>query len=671
MSELLNKKLTRRELFKGVTGLAAGTLLFSNDRDVQVTSSAEQRLNNAGAEQEPFKIKSPEDYMLRLMNDAKEEESNTKSKVTWIDYAGAALFAKGVYELFGKKAAGLPEGRGHLGATEYAALAGLIYAKHAMGNAETKHHVEAEIKASLQAFGIIAASSIGAQGLKIDLETAYKESFDRSPKIEDKVALITMASSLISPLATTVSASAALTEEAQTLSRDVWKLKNGKEEAGEKDLDHPTVAALIDHVANASGFVLFGDPPFIAMVEKFGFSNAVKYQMETMWPMALLSLVSANQKINEQIISAESGMTGATLKIEALKKSFTAIKNNLPFMANIVGKSLSNTKRYMTGVEQNPQGFELSILEVLDQKLMNSLKFLTSGNEFKFPLHDDGIFSGVTQEHIPELEANEAFVGSSIDQLIGSGASDTIHNEVSDFLHHEDYDGLEQWLITHGGDSAITLVEVLRTIAHDKANDYISSSRSGVSKFLEASLPGLVGTFYRRINSHRLHNAVGPQLSDVINVFPFQAGSVIFLSPIFQEQFAKLRKSITGDEELSVRNSIIVDAASYLSIKGFSTVADNYVAAKLGLEMDPEKAHLVLAAAIRGGANLSPLSNMADPTLIPMHLYGLEDSWNQLRKGAGSVQHLSGFVWSEVIDKIMIPMGLIKIPKVETTQIQH
>lgn len=664
---LTGKKVNRRtflkESVKGVSAFFAGTVLFKNNVAFAEPIDSPAKTSDSPTDEFVKELIAEIPHHQNLEHDA---DHNEGMKAGWIDYLGAFLFAKGVNEL-------LPKGRGHIGATEYASLAALIGLKYEMGDEETRKHIKDELKASLQAFAIILGSSIGAQGLKADIEHAYKEASGETAKLEDKVALVTMASSLISPLATTVSASAALTEEAQSISREVWSRKNNDQKAGEKDLDHPTVAALIDHVANGSGFLLFGDPPFIAMIEKFGFAEAVSYQAKTMWPMAILSLISANVKINEEIIKSENKNIGAlALKKEALTRSVDALRRNTPMMAKMIGKSLENVRRYATGVEQNPAGFELSILEVLDKKIMNLGEFLLKEDSFKFPLHDPEAYGGLTQDHLERLEAEEEFVEQVIEKgLEGSVDQIKLHTEITHFLDHEDYDGLENWLAENHGQQAIYLVEALRSIAHDRADNFISSSRSGLSQRLEQLLPVRAARIYKRLSTHRFHNAEGAQISDVANVFPFQAGSVMFLSPIFQDLFGAIQRGIAGDSELSVSKDVALDAAVYASIEKFSNVADNYVAAKLGLEFNPKKAALVLIAAIRGGVGLSPLSNMADPTLIPMHLYGLKDSFNQLKKGAGAVQtFVSGFAYSQIIDKLFIPNGMF-IPPTPTTTAAH
>lgn len=568
------------------------------------------------------------------------------SHATKLDYAGAAVFAKGLYELS-------PKGRGHIGATEYATLGGLIAAKYQAGDEETRTHIKSELKSSIQAFAIIAGTSTAAQGLKIDLDRAYREEQGKEIATEDKVALATMMASCLSPLGTTVASAASLTEEAQSIARDIGRFR-GKSN-GEMDKD--VASTLVDHISNSSGFVLFGDPPWIALVEKYGFAEAVKYQAETMWPLAISSLVSANIKINTLILK-ERGMSGAQLKQEAIAQSMGAIARNLPFLVKANVQSVANVGRYMGHRPPDPRGFQMELVKVLTEKARNSAKFFADGQEFNLPLHDEDYTARVT-DHMPALEEMEEDFEHIIEAL-DDDAHPVTHDKIDHYLHHADFEGLGRYLAEHGVANAIPLAQTLRLLETEKTDEFIQSGRSGVSEAIMKLAPKPAAKLYGRINLHRTHNALGPQLTDVGNVFPFQAASVIFLTPIFQDGYNRLEETISGKEGVDDENrSVLLDAAGFAAFDAFSAVADNYVAAKIGLDIFPDRPGLVLAASIRGGTKLA-ISNMANPTLFPLRDYTLADSAKRSHKTIP--QDLLAFAYTEGIERIVAPAGILSIP---------
>lgn len=628
---------TRRR-FLGLAGSAAVTAIAGG---FAISESAAAQQPEAAA---PY---TPEALIESSLLAAETSGEAKGSHAEPIDYAGAAVFAKGLYELS-------PKGRGHIGATEYAALGGLICAKYAMGDEETKHHIKAELKASIQALAIIGSTSTVAQGLKIDLEKAYHADTHSDLPTPDKVAIATMLASTVSPVGTTVASAASLTEEAQTIARDVGRIKGQPE--GEMDKD--TVSVLVDHVSNRSGFILFGDPPWIALVEKYGFSAAVKYQAETMWPLALSSLISANVKINQTIL-AEQGLTGIQLRQESVKQSLGAIARNLPFLIRANMQTLKNVGRYAGQKEQDIRGFQLEIGKVLMEKAKNAVTLLSSKDTFNLPLHDDEYSSRVT-DHMPALDAIEEDFSHFVEAL-DTEDNPVSHDVIDHYLTEGDFDGLTEYLNQHNVTQAAPLVETLRALESQKANEFIQSGRSGVSKAVMRLAPGFAASIYGRLNLHRTHHALGPQLTDVGNVFPFQAASVIFLTPIFHDGYERLESAISDNPNVTAENrSVVLDAAGFAAFDAFSGVADNYVAAKIGLDVFPDRPALVLAASIGGGTKLA-ISNMANPTLVPLGEYSLADSARRAHKTLP--QDVLAFAYAEGVERLIAPTGILTIPK--------
>ena len=138
---------------------------------------------------------------------------------------------------------------------------------------------------------------------------------------------------------------------------------------------------------------------------------------------------------------------------------------------------------------------------------------------------------------------------------------------------------------------------------------------------------------------HQLERAYGRNMTDIITIFTFQAASIPFLKTVFKDYLASLRHL-----PKEIREAVL-----YLSIAAFSSVADNYVACKLGLELLPEKPEIPLIAAIIGGSTL-PTGNMANYALVSSKEHSLKDGLKELKRHADTLGF--GFAYAEAIPYI-------------------
>ncbi|MEK7572124.1 MAG: hypothetical protein AAB553_07685 [Patescibacteria group bacterium] len=633
----------------------------------------------------------------RLAAEAAENGERGYHAPTWIDYAGTANFAVALKQLFpGPETNEHPDnpiryqigrmlgGRGHIGATEYATLGTLLALKYFTGDKATRSALVHALEAGITTLGAIAASATAAEGIKFDVDTALERS-KRTPEFSDKVALTTMVGSVMSPnpITLTVGTGAALTEEATQIAQAVWELHHGKKAEKDTDLDNATVQALIHHLTNGSGLVS-GDPPQYAIWKHYGVKEGTLYMAKTLTPLLFVSLFSANYKINKRIIEADSTKNAVQVRAEAVKESVEALTRNAPVLTNIllktfIGYAKASGIPIVTLLEKaglvadpvalqeklktrDPAAIEFHVIEAFKTRIGNAAKIVGTNGEFKFPLHDDSAYHGLTTDVMVGLERDEQIIEHSLeDVLLPDHASDTdreaLHTKIAGYLDHENYEGLRQVLPEQAG----IFINLLETFAHEKADEYISGSRSDLSKVLERVLPGLFGRIYHQTNLHRAHNGLGGGITDVLDVFPFQAGSIPFLVPVFDTHiFPAAEKALASEDDPSMNAQMRRDFSNYAVVETSSFVMDNYVAADIGLSRRPDRPELIVTAAVNGGRFWGP-ANMADILLVDLKKYGLVAAAKQAHRGV--LQDLVGFGWAEAVHFGAVRPGLIKVPE--------
>jgi len=150
-------------------------------------------------------------------------------------------------------------------------------------------------------------------------------------------------------------------------------------------------------------------------------------------------------------------------------------------------------------------------------------------------------------------------------------------------------------------------------------NDNRIADRSyGEKPDFRDSMKFLFREYDRATDIERIKAALGHNMGDVVNVFPFQAGCVPFLLPAFNGAMDFLKDA--GLPEAGQK------AAAFFLIMAFSTVADNYVGCKVGLELFPDSPQIALVAAIQGGS-MSAIGNMANVAQFNLNDFPLAKSF--------------------------------------------
>lgn len=568
--------------------------------------------------------------------------SDREKAMKVVDYVGCALFAWGIKDL-------LPGGYGSIHQAHYGSLIALTAIKHQLSDEHGKHHLEEETVSNAKAFGIIAGTIVAAEGLNMDVEKAYELAMEgKKPSKRDQVALMTMLSASLSPVTTTVGSASIMRKMSNELC----------------DGDPAMMAVCTSHVSNLSGFLLFGDPPFIAICEKYGFEEGVKWQFESMLPLALYSLFSATYKLN-LILAKKEGLQGVDAHKKALADTVAGITKNIPVLVKIIAKSLANIAKYFTGADlgaraaeflgQSPGGIEVKIGEVLTEKLANVAKLPFDP---KFDVSSHEVHEGIIHEDEHEVKGANEVVAGLIDELT-RGTTDTgaetpdddraakIH-ALREAIARKDY-GTVQQIGTELGLSTIDIFVATLRDFHDNKKVDESADHGPQPYSLKEKLSPLA--IYDRMTSvHRVKEAIGHNLGDVVNVFPFQAGCVPFLTTAFKD----------AADALGNLGEDVKEAVLFFLIMLFSSMADNYVACKIGLELFPKKPQIPLIAAIQGGS-LTAIGNMANVAQFSLDKFPLMDSIKQIGLHMDAVA--ATFAYSKALD-IFNGMGFMLPPKV-------
>lgn len=571
--------------------------------------------------------------------------SDREKALRVVDYVGCALFAWGIKDL-------LPGGHGHIHAAHYGALLALTAIKYQLSDEHGKHHLEDETISNAKAFGIISGTIVAAEGLNMDAARAYEFAMNgKKPEKKDQVALVTMLSSVLSPGVTTVGSASVM----RKMSEDLCTV-NPAETDPEKKFDPKMMAVCVSHISNLSGFLLFGDPPFIAICEKYGFAEGVKWQFKTMLPLALYSLARSTYRLN-LLLAKREGLAGREARTRARADTISGIKNNIPVLCKIIGKSLKNVASYFSAADikfnQDPGGIEVKIGEILTEKLTN-LGRLPFDPKFDESSHEDA--EGMIREDHDAIRGGNELVTGLMEALAAASTGDPADKTGDDrtakvrdlrsAIDAKDYDAVKGLAGELGLPQAEIFVATLRDFHDNSMVDHSADSPRSYS--LKEQLNPLA-IYGRAASVHRIKEAIGHNLGDVVNVFPFQAGCVPFLTTAFKD----------AADGLSGLGEGMKEAVLFFLIMGFSSIADNYVACKIGLELFPNKPHLPLIAAIQGGS-LTAIGNMANVAQFNLDQFPLGASVSQLGLHGDAI--VAAAVWSKALD-ILNGWGFMKPPK--------
>lgn len=576
-----------------------------------------------------------------------------------IDAFGTANFMLGVRDLLPKGIGNVNipgEPVGHINSTRYAVMAGLSVLKYVASDEVGKRHLEHETLASMKAFGIIAGTIVVAEGLQLDLKEAYEGATSgKAPSPRDQVAIMTMLGSLVSPVATTVGSASLI----RTMSNDLAKTGKMVDE-----VDHGVAAVAVSHISNLSGYLLFGDPPFIAVCEKLGFQEGVLWQMKTMWPLALSSFLSSTVKLN-YLLAQREGRGGAAGWKQAVEDSFAGVLQNLPILAAIIAKSLGNAAKYFTAADvkwaQDPGGIQVKIGEVMLEKIQGMRDLFLNEAPPKH-MHEEAkeglVHNGSEAQHVVDEVIGRILQGAirPVGPLLGHPAEGDIEDAptedapspqqaLSAAIDRKDFEEV----LRLGREMGIPQIELLV----DQWKEYQDNpppegsekpdAGSSHARFHQGAWTHLnPQAIYRRAtNVDRVKGYLGHNMGDVVNVFPFQAGSVPFLTPMFQ-------RAVEGLEALGLPETV-KEMTIFFALMLFSMMADNYVACKIGLELLPNKPQIALIAAVQGGS-MTAIGNMANVAQFKLEDYPLAASLGKMLWHADQVA--IGLAWSQALGVI-------------------
>jgi hypothetical protein len=512
-----------------------------------------------------------------------------------VDLLGAGLFLHVVTAL----ARGNSINKWH-----YSAMAALLAEKYRQSTPEQQVHLAKEIKSNMKTLGVIVGTVAIGDGLKLDLTKICEELMGKQPDAASQVALLNMFSSFVAPVVTTVGNASIIASTANRLAE------------GDKDF----MAISIGHSSGRAGYLLFGDPPFLALIDKYGFKEAVVWQLTRMLPLALNSLVASTIQMN-LCLAKRAGDKNPLAT--AIAQSYKGITENIPFLVKIITSSLGNAAKYFSGADakwaQSPIGLEFEIGKAVSSKLENLFRLPWDKNLDKASSED---FEGMVADADDlawrqKVEAAVGGLGVEVEYQTASNDNDSVKDDLNKALLSRDFVAAKKILLSYGikEDEAEAHIANLKLLL---PSVYAEEGTEGpkVSSW-RALLDYILKAPARTTDVHRIKTAFGHNIGDVLNVFPFQANCVPFLLPLLQKFVHKLEAMGLS----TTQKEIVI----FLVVMAFSMVADNYVAVKMGLDLLPNKPQIPLVAGIEGG-ELSSIGNMANMAQFNSEDYSLKDS---------------------------------------------
>lgn len=673
--------ISRRQLLKKAAALAVLPVVLKTEalEALMISPAGAQEQSDIGTdltnlmENDPelaAQPHSPED------NSGHEEELHGPGLVDWV---GAANFFAGVRDL-------LPGGKGHIDKTRYASLATLLAIKYNASDETDKEHLQDEFKSVAMSGTIIEGTILASEALKLDFAEAYRSITANEIDQRNAIPLLTMFAALTSPTITTVGSAGILSKQSQQLAEQLSAVRSNTIEdtvdglSLDDDKKQEVYRILTAHVSNLSGFVLFGDPPFIAMAEKYGLPDALKYQLHACLPLAMQSLYAANHQLHKIKLGSE-GLTGAELTQRARREAIAGMWRNKEVLTKMCASSFANFAKVfaLQKSRQSDKGIQFDFTGMIRDKVQGSMQLMFSEHIESHETHEA---TGSRTYDIDPLERTEAT--SIALQLLGghdgeegklehSQSIQKMVNELVLLIDDQNYMRLSEIMSGYDMSQDEINQEISRLQALARFSAGLEFGRLDDKDIEHEGWLGRIAMapkrFFGRVTHlDRIKHALGHASADVLNVFPFQALSVPFLIPIFRkgiDEATTMLESAISDEqslaglnaeelrELAVSNMIAVMVA----IK--SSIADNYVAAKIGLELMPDKPSYPLIAAITGG-RLTAIGNMANPTLVPLSEYGMEESIRKIPKNLPSV--LVSLTWANILELAKNVPGMPKPP---------
>ncbi len=610
---------------------------------------------------------------IRATDEQAVDHSETAHGPETLDWIGTGVFAHGIREL--SKGRSITQGH-------YFSQGALVALKRhkarQQDDHEMIHHIDEELAATLNFTGIIEGTVIVAEGMTLDVEAIYKDVTARSDLLlEDRVAIVTQLSSLLAPLVTTVGASGMTTKEASKIVDQAQKLAlrmvdetvhavsstvlYQKTEAEVEESMGRIKALLQSHISDKAGFPFFGDPPFIATIERFGLQGLAWQSLSVGTVPALRSLAYTNKLITKELISL--GAMPGEVK-DASRLSTQALKRNFGFVGGVMTRSIKNLGLPLVGKDQDKNGMQHHVLSAFSDKVDGFRDLLVKdhieshGHEVEGSRIEDagryGQFISSVLANLPERPNHHGY-----DRL-------EMQRTIKNYVSEGEWQQLHEWLEQH--DLGSPMAEAFVRGAQEVEAEIEQSLGFGNDETFKWSPLAI----YRRVTDiTRMQNALGHSFTDVLDVFPFQSMSMIFVSPVFKELVSKF-DSVTEKIPVKVVRDIVNDFGKYAGITAFSSVADNLVGVREGYKFTEHNPSIALIAGIQGGMLLPP-GNMANVVSFPLNVYGIEEAKKQIVP-IHAKPLAEGFVWAQLLglaDKTGINAIGFPAPKIASTEATH
>lgn len=523
-----------------------------------------------------------------------------------IDYLGTGLFVQGVLQLIFVKE------NNHINAYQFAALGVLSGLKYQLSDEEDRHHLIKETEGAIKTFGLIAGAMTVGEGVNADIVRAWEKAKGEKPVPRDLIAIMTTLSAGVSTTATTLVNAPVVRNMALDLAKTDKMDKDGR-----PVLDEDVMAICTGHNANVAGIAGFGNPPFMAVCEKFGFEEGMKWKLKTMLPLALYSWASSTFKLN-LVMAKRAGLTGVTAMKKAAEDTRVGLTKpeNISFFAKTIFESLKNAAKYfvqLKGIDaQSEAGIRFQIGEVIGKKL-KGLLVLPFAKEVGHGYEGEGLVHGMDLEIQGADTIAESFFGALSTTSPDGANSVNDEPDSANALHEAIVQRNYEEIVRIGKQMGVSNIEILVENLRDFHDDKkINESVDKPMQWKEAFSP--IRILDRATDVNRIKGVVGHNLADVMNVFPFQAGCVPFLVPVFKDAIAAL--------EAQGLKGATKEITLFFLIQFFSSVADNYVACKIGLELLPDKPEIALIASENPWHN--PISNMSNLAQFSLDEFSLK-----------------------------------------------
>lgn len=569
-----------------------------------------------------------------------------------LDWIGTGLFARGIGEVTNERV---------INKRHYFGLAGLLelrryQLRHDHDEAGLRHLNE-EIASTIKFTTAIESTVVIAEGVKMDVESAYKKfneiDAEEPMDLDDRIAVTLELSALLSPVLTTVGGAGVEREDAKKIVEETSILRDemihdladkmAQEEISPKDFEqksehynrsHSRIKAFLQgQISDSDGYPLFGDPPFLATLEKFGPRGLIWQTVNVGLPLASRSLFQASRNIQEEVLRLR-GVDESQIGDLAKSNSRAALRRNGKLVSNIMGRSLKNAVNVLGWDDQDEMGLQHNIIGSFADK-MSGVKALFS--EEHIPDHD------ASGSRVENFEPYQGKINEIIHQLPDAPKGhQTIHERedaIKQFIDQENYDGLVEWLEERGLPSDAAK---LHALAAASVSEEIAKGEGFDGTALDKWNPAAI---FRRITDiDRMQKALGHSFTDVLDIFPFQSLSMVFVSPVFRSGMGVIDRT-TAKIPNKTLATIANDAGKYLAIGGFSSYADNLVGVREGYDNTDNPA-IALISGISMGRNF-PWSNMANVALFPLSEYSPNEAKRNLPTQFRP--HAEGFVMAEIL----------------------